>query len=275
MTVIMEILQPTYQHVVDLSHLSQPELKFLCFTEPYTDEETHTSLTSLLPNKALEIGRKYGLNPTKYEIIPVHQFEDKMKETRQGKGYEGAVFYFIDQDDNTIGLLKKKTVWYILLRAIREKISYAVIEYKKNPGGFKETEILKNRKKIEKRIDEIQHWLSLTADETKHWKSLGTKYLVWMIQKLRQRSSIDYGDRSKFPIHWKLFQTEYELSDDHTMNRTDEVVEGGDNQQDMEEEKPVQLLEHIPSSPIIRVDNSQVETKEDTLNFTPVGCIFR
>ena len=43
----------------------------------------------------------------------------------------------------------------------------------------------------------------------------------------------------------------------------------------MEEEKPVQLLEHIPSSPIIRVDNSQVETKEDTLNFTPVGCIFR
>ena len=32
--------------------------------------------------KYLEIGRKYGLNPTKYEIIPVHQFEDKMKETR-------------------------------------------------------------------------------------------------------------------------------------------------------------------------------------------------
>ena len=43
------------------------------------------------------------------------------------------IVYF--SDDNTIGLLKKKTVWYILLRAIREKISYAVIEYKKNPGG--------------------------------------------------------------------------------------------------------------------------------------------
>ena len=41
----------------------------------------------------------------------------------------------LNLDNNTIGLLKKKTIWYILLRAIREKVSYAVTDYKKNPGG--------------------------------------------------------------------------------------------------------------------------------------------
>ena len=41
---------------------------------------------------------------------------------RKGYGYEGEVIYFIDEYGNVIGILKKKTVWYIILRAIREKL---------------------------------------------------------------------------------------------------------------------------------------------------------
>lgn len=42
--------------------------------------------------------------------------------TRKGYATEGAVLYFIDSEYNIIGMLKKKTTWYIVLRAVREKI---------------------------------------------------------------------------------------------------------------------------------------------------------
>ena len=37
-TAVLEILQPTYQHVVDLSYLDKGELNFICWTLPYDDD---------------------------------------------------------------------------------------------------------------------------------------------------------------------------------------------------------------------------------------------
>ena len=37
-TAVFEILQPSYQHVVDLSYLEKPELNFICWTLPYGAE---------------------------------------------------------------------------------------------------------------------------------------------------------------------------------------------------------------------------------------------
>ena len=48
-----------------------------------------------------------------------------MEAIRAGTGYEGMVLYFMDTEGSTVGLLKKKTTWYIILRAIREKVSHA------------------------------------------------------------------------------------------------------------------------------------------------------
>ena len=45
----------------------------------------------------------------------------RMESVRRGYGYEGEVLYFLDDKNDTIGLLKKKTAWYVLARAVREK----------------------------------------------------------------------------------------------------------------------------------------------------------
>jgi hypothetical protein len=56
-------------------------------------------------------------------IIPhIIFFLLKIEKIRKGFNYEGDVLYFIDSAHNVIGLLKKKTVWYIIVRALREKI---------------------------------------------------------------------------------------------------------------------------------------------------------
>ena len=51
--------------------------------------------------------------------------DERMKTIRQGYCYEGEVLYFLDSESTVIGLLKKKTIWYIVCRAIREKLRAA------------------------------------------------------------------------------------------------------------------------------------------------------
>ena len=59
-----------------------------------------------------------------------------MEQIRRDYGYEGEVLYFLDDQNNVIGLIKKKTAWYILCRALREKTAHIVNEFSKNPETF-------------------------------------------------------------------------------------------------------------------------------------------
>jgi hypothetical protein len=59
---------------------------------------------------------------------------------RKDHGYEGVVLYFLDSEYNVIGLLKKKTTWYIIIRAVREKLRRHL-----NPKNTENLEDLKTR----------------------------------------------------------------------------------------------------------------------------------
>ena len=63
-------------------------------------------------------------------MIEADAVEERMVRVREGRDYEGEVLYFMDRDNNTVGLLKKKTTWYIMLRAIREKVSHVWSTYR-------------------------------------------------------------------------------------------------------------------------------------------------
>ena len=50
-----------------------------------------------------------------YHIIPTSKVEDEMNKIRRGYNTEGSVMYFVDgHKGNVIGLLKKKTAWYVI-----------------------------------------------------------------------------------------------------------------------------------------------------------------
>ena len=63
-------------------------------------------------------------------MIEKGDVEERMVKVREGRDYEGEVLYFMDSNNNTVGLLKKKTTWYIVLRAIREKVSHVWSTYR-------------------------------------------------------------------------------------------------------------------------------------------------
>ena len=95
------------------------------------------------------------------------------------------VLYFLDSVNNTVGLVKKKTTWYVVLRAIREKVSSAVNAYRKNPGGFSSQVASTHHDRIKKRLAAIKIWLDLTDEEVKQWTRWGINFQNWVIAKIR------------------------------------------------------------------------------------------
>ena len=69
-----------------------------------------------------QIGKLFELSCVDYSIISLNQIDEYLLKVRNDYGYEGSVLYFLDSDSNVIGILKKKTTWYIILRAVREKL---------------------------------------------------------------------------------------------------------------------------------------------------------
>ncbi len=105
-TCVFEVLQPEYQHVVDLSHLRDSQLNFICWTLPYDADaegargagrgaapESHCAVA---PDAALEFMASLGVVCVPHEVIPPEKAEDRMDEIRRGYGYEGEVMYFMD-----------------------------------------------------------------------------------------------------------------------------------------------------------------------------------
>jgi hypothetical protein len=62
-----------------------------------------------------------GLDSVSEVLISVSDLPAQMVATRGLYGVEGHVFYFVKPSGEVIGLLKKKAVWYVIVRALREK----------------------------------------------------------------------------------------------------------------------------------------------------------
>ena len=223
LTAVFEVLCPDYQHVVSLAHLSSPVLKLLTFTRQYGAP----ALTALPPDTSLLLASALGLPAAQHVLVPVSAADARMEEVRAGYGYEGEVLYFVDANDRTVGLVKKKTVWYVLCRAIREKVNGATTVYRKE-GGMTRQKEKEFMEKVDKRMEQIKVWLGLGKEDTRHWQELGRYFMAWTIGQLRGNPGMleELSARGNFPQQWDKFLRETGMSDkevDHQVGG--EVVE--------------------------------------------------
>jgi len=269
MTAVFEVLCPDYQHVVSLSHLSAPELRFLTFTLQYGA----ASLTGLPPHTSLDLASSLGLATATHHIVSCSTAEAQMEEVRAGYGYEGEVLYFLDKEDRTVGLVKKKTAWYVLCRAIREKVNTAKSQYKKEGSMSKQKENL-HIEKLERRVNEIQTWLDLSDAMIKHWRLLGVDFFKWMLNQLRQNPNKleELCARGGFPQQWQAFLNETGVSD-----RSPGSSNEGTEEDLSEEPRSCKLTDHLPGSPTVTVlvseEGSNVEA--DSVRSHIVTCVVR
>ena len=124
-----------------------------------------------------------------------------------GYGYEGEVLYYLDSKGQVIGLLKRKTAWYVILRAIREKASSALAAFKKDPSMPASTQA----QKVEKRLREIKEWLGFSEEYLEQWIKLGNDFMHWVHKKFHN-DEMD-NRRGVFPSIWKTYLSETQQSD--------------------------------------------------------------
>jgi len=209
-TAVFEQLQPSYQHVVDLSYLSDGKsaLKFITWTSAFKNESCDIeSYCSIRPDKALAFAQGLGMETVKYHVISASKAEERMQTIRKDYGHEGEVMYFINEKGNVIGLLKKKTAWYVLARAIREKARNAVRGFVKTPSESVSGSI----KKTESRLRQIQTWIGFSDTYLKAWTTLATGFLRWLHQRVAEKKLESIC--GNFPQLWKIFLTESNQSD--------------------------------------------------------------
>ena len=85
-TAVFEVLQPTYQHVVDLSYLgTSPDLKFITWTSAFKDEMEIESLCSIRPDKAIQFAQQLGMSTVKCDLISSQDFQERFDSIRKGK----------------------------------------------------------------------------------------------------------------------------------------------------------------------------------------------
>ena len=221
-TAVFELLQPAYQHVELLE--GPPRLVFLAWSVPL-NRGVPDSLCAVGPAAGLEVARHLGLEPVPYRVLAVSAMAANTDTVRKTYGREGDVVYFVADDGAVIGLLKLKCVWYVLLRALREKakaMANRLEKIKKESGNPRrhqsidpaDTEGKKTSRKVLKRFQDIADWLQVHDETMASWNKLATAFIDWLLPALVQDKVTHEQVRALFPVVWHRFLRESGESDD-------------------------------------------------------------
>lgn len=210
-TAVLEILQPTYQHVEDLSYLSAPKLFFISWSKTDMEGDLYEEDVCIPPDFGQEVARAFKLAVTGYDTILHKDLSERLTYIRKGHGYEGEVLYFVDSTDKVIGLLKKKTVWYIIVRAIREKAKNAVATMRKNPS--EKFDLADSVTRTRKRLKEIQKWLGLDQEAAAEWEEVAVGFLKWLMNAFKEKKIKTEDLFGLYPVVWNKYLKETGRSD--------------------------------------------------------------
>jgi hypothetical protein len=119
----------------------------------------------------------YEIERTLYDKAVVDQ---KSLDVERGWGYEGAVLVLLDESMAVLDLVKVKTWWYVLLRAIREKLR-----------SLKTTTLVRRTcQAINDRLLELQQDLAIPQEFVEKFTSIAMHYVHWVCEERERRQPI-------------------------------------------------------------------------------------
>jgi hypothetical protein len=161
---VMEYLCVDHPHIVMINETS---LKFIAWTSCC---DNNTTLVSMRPDYGIELAKtSFNCDTIDYKVIEYSEFDEHVKEIHKATESEGEVMYFVDKDDVVIGLLKKKTVWYVIIRAIREKLRHA-LKHTLNVDKLNKT--------FHKKLVDTEDWLKF--DDFDNWYTIASSFFAWL-----------------------------------------------------------------------------------------------
>ncbi|KAG7400232.1 hypothetical protein PHYBOEH_006570 [Phytophthora boehmeriae] len=232
-TASFEVLCPSHQHVQLLDYLSEdtPVFYGLSLMGYHALEGTEICVNPVL---LYEFMGALGVRTVTYDVSEFNpaEFEAALERSKSAYQHEGGVHLFLDEDAAVIGMQKHKSVWYVCLRAIREKTKTFCrsLNSKKAPKGrakaLSPSEALDTAKKsVFKRFQAIPAFLQISDEVCNAYEALGERFLEYLFEEKLFRgvaSSKQHEEEGKqvakdvadlFPVVWRTFLDRTGVSD--------------------------------------------------------------
>ncbi|GMF30333.1 unnamed protein product [Phytophthora fragariaefolia] len=224
-TASFEVLCPSHQHVQLLDYLSEdtPVFYGLSLMAYHSADGAEVCVNPVL---LYEFMRALSVRTVTYDIVEynVDAFEAALERSKRAYQHEGGVHLFLDGGGAVIGMQKHKSVWYVCLRAIREKAKTfcRTLNSKKPPKGRakppKPEEALQTAKaSVKKRFGAIPDFLRISLEVSDAYEALGEQFLDYLFEEelfCGTASGADQEEACKqvardvadlFPVVWKRF----------------------------------------------------------------------
>ncbi|KAG7384024.1 hypothetical protein PHYPSEUDO_003049 [Phytophthora pseudosyringae] len=224
-TASFEVLCPSHQHVQLLDYLAEDTPVFYGLSLMTLDTLEGAEIC-VNPVLLYEFMRALGVRTVTYDIVEfnVEAFEAALERSKCAYQHEGSVHLFLDNDAAVIGMQKHKSIWYVCLRAIREKAKTfcRTLYSKKPPKGrakaMTPTEALKiGKESVQKRFRAIPGFLRISDEVSNAYEALGEQFLEYLFEEELFRgvaASKEQEEKCKqvvrdvadlFPVIWKRF----------------------------------------------------------------------
>ncbi|KAK1940770.1 hypothetical protein P3T76_007476 [Phytophthora citrophthora] len=224
-TASFEVLCPSHQHVQLLDYLSEdtPVFYGLSLMTLDTMEGTEICVNPVLLYKFMQA---VGIRTVTYDIVNFNpdEVEAALERSKSAYQHEGGVNLFLDEEAAVIGMQKHKSVWYVCLRAIREKAKTfcRTLYSKKPPKGrakpLTPADALKiGKESVQKRFQAIPGFLGISDEIANAYETLGEQFLEYLFEEELFHGVAEgeeQEDKCKqvvrdvadlFPIVWKRF----------------------------------------------------------------------
>lgn len=215
-TASFEILCPSHQHVESLDHYQKNTPIFYGLTLPSLRHQsvkgTELCLNPILYMEWLKKNSCCCVVP--YTIVEIDVFYEQVHSfyyVENKDRIEGYVILYLNDEWDVIGMEKMKTLWYISLRAIREKGKWLIkkLMKEKNNTKNKQDDVIQTKIALSKRFIAIQNFVGVKSTCMERYKSLGDAFLDYLhTAALVEKSDVKTEMIDMFPKVWAAFLVE-------------------------------------------------------------------
>uniref|UniRef100_M4BFV5 Uncharacterized protein n=1 Tax=Hyaloperonospora arabidopsidis (strain Emoy2) TaxID=559515 RepID=M4BFV5_HYAAE len=229
-TASFEVLCPSHQHVQLPKNLLEdtPVFYGLSLMTLNLAEGAEICVNPVL---LYEFVGALGIQTVCYTIekFDAGAFDIRLERSKRAYSIEGSVYLFLDDKAAVIGMEKHKSIWYVCLRAIREKAKALCRAVKLAvSSSCQEKKLEAAKESTQKRLQAISKYMRISDDISNRYKNLGTLFLEYLFRKELVCDPTDHEDQSieakrkqvardvadLFPIVWKRFLDHTGLNDE-------------------------------------------------------------
>jgi hypothetical protein len=207
LTATLEFLQIDNQHI-EFFDFDKSRFRFIAFT-------TNKNRDSLVYDDILasvSVAKEAGFDTVQVEKFTYAQQNEVFDKVRAGYGTEGAVLYYVNANGHVIGMVKKKTIWYILVRAVREKIK-PFSKRVADPDNDSKDSLNRITKKLKDTMKQKQTWLGFSDEVYEQWTQLSIGCAKWMVDAVK-KPDFDMNEVDRmFPKVWNQYLSETKQTD--------------------------------------------------------------